>query len=301
MGDKMHERLNKCPLCKSGHFLNYSTIKDWAVSKEEFILCECQDCKLIFTNPRPTEEKIGSYYEFPEYYSHQDESKGLIQGIYNQIRKINISKKYNLISSLGTDKSILDIGCGTGELLKHFQEKSWNVTGVEPNKNARQLAKKKLESKVYKSLKKVAEDRSFDIISLFHVLEHVHDLRKSLKKILTILKSDGYIILALPNHQSKDAKKYKNYWAGWDVPRHLYHFDPESVKNLAEKYNLEIVAQKPMIFDSYYASLLSEKYQAPNSGNLTNLMRSFFEGMKSNKEAKKSGNYSSILYILSKK
>ncbi|TFV95705.1 class I SAM-dependent methyltransferase [Algoriphagus kandeliae] len=297
----MHERLNKCPLCKSGHFLNYSTIKDWAVSKEEFILCECQDCKLIFTNPRPSEKQIGTYYEFPEYYSHQDESKGLIQRIYNQIRRINITKKYKLISSLGTDKSILDIGCGTGELLRYFQEKNWEVNGVEPNKKARSLAKEKLGENVYKSLKKVPENHSFDIISLFHVLEHVHDLRKSLKKIIKLLKSDGYIILALPNHQSKDAKKYKNFWAGWDVPRHLYHFDPESVRQLAKQFDLEIVNQKPMIFDSYYASLLSEKYQDPNSGNLKNLMQSFFEGMQSNQEAKKSGNYSSILYILSKK
>ncbi|WP_290508263.1 class I SAM-dependent methyltransferase [Algoriphagus sp.] len=295
------ERLTKCPLCKSGHFLNYSSIKDWAVTQEDFILCKCQDCQLIFTNPRPDEKQIGTYYEFPEYYSHQDESKGLVQKIYNQVRKINISKKYHLIHKLNTGKSILDIGCGTGELLNFFKAKGWQVVGIEPNKKARRLAKEKLDDNVFKNLKKIPEKEQYDVITLFHVLEHIHGLRKALKNIINHLKSNGYIILALPNHQSSDAKKYAEFWAGWDVPRHLYHFGPETVDYLAKQYELEILEQKSMVFDSYYASLLSEKYQNKSAANFNHLVQAFISGVKSNKQAKTTGNYSSILYILRKK
>ncbi|TDK44123.1 class I SAM-dependent methyltransferase [Algoriphagus formosus] len=297
----MLKRLNKCPLCKSGHFLNYQTIKDFSVSQEDFILCHCQECNLIFTNPRPGKKSIAKYYEFDEYYSHSDDSNSLISKIYNQVRQINIKKKYKLISSLGTDKSILDIGCGTGELLKFFQSKNWKVSGIEPSKTARKLAEEKLKVQIDEKLENIPSSEKFDIITLFHVLEHVHGLRKAVKSVINLLKSDGYILIALPNHQSPDALKYKEYWAGWDVPRHLYHFDTKSFDNLANKFNLQIVERYPMTFDSYYVSLLSEKYLNPENQNLTSLAKSFISGLNSNLKAKESGNYSSILYILKKK
>lgn len=297
----MLKRLNKCPLCKSGHFLNYQTIKDFAVSQEDFILCHCQKCDLIFTNPRPAKKSIAKYYEFDEYYSHSDDSNSLISKIYNQVRQINIRKKYKLINSLGTDKSILDIGCGTGELLKFFQSKNWKVSGIEPSKTARKLAEEKLKVQIKDKLENIPSSEKFDIITLFHVLEHVHGLRKAVKNIINLLKSNGYILIALPNHQSPDALKYKEYWAGWDVPRHLYHFDQNSFYNLAGIFDLEIVSKVSMTFDSYYVSLLSEKYLNHSGQYFKNLSNSFFSGLKSNLKAKKSGNYSSILYILKKK
>lgn len=299
--NKKIERLTKCPLCKSGLFLNHTEITDFAVSKESFILCKCTKCQLVFTNPRPTETAIQPYYDFPEYYSHNNEGKSLTSVIYGQVRNLAISKKYKLVESLNTEKSILDIGCGTGDFLKYVQDKGWTVKGLEPNKKARTQASEKLGVKVLKSLEKLDEKQKFGVITLFHVLEHIHELKKGLKYIINSLLSNGYIIIAVPNHESKDAEKYGKYWAGWDVPRHLYHFNDSSIEYLAEKYDLEIIDKKPMVFDSYYVSLLSEKYQNPEASVISNYSKSVIAGFKSNRAASKSGNYSSNLYILRKK
>ncbi|WP_297336419.1 class I SAM-dependent methyltransferase [Algoriphagus sp.] len=297
----MLERLNKCPLCKSGHFLNDREITDHAVSKENFIICKCTQCQLLFTNPRPTQEEIEPYYEFPEYYSHQNSTTTFTEKIYNRVRKINIHKKIKLIESLVPKGSILDYGCGTGSLLFAFKTRGWVVEGIEPNKSARKLASKTTGQKINKSLDPKHYNSTFDIITLFHVLEHIHELRKGIKGIKKSLKKNGYLLLAVPNHQSYEAKKYKDFWAGWDVPRHLYHFSQTSMQNLAEEFGFTIVETKPMIFDSYYVSLLSEKYQKPNGNLASHYLKALTTGWKSNQGAKETQEYSSLLYLLKKK
>lgn len=297
----MLERLNKCPLCKSGHFLNDREIIDLAVSKESFILCKCTQCQLLFTNPRPRQEEIGPYYEFPQYYSHQDTNSTLTEKIYNQIRKINIQRKIKLIESLIPNGSILDFGCGTGHLLAALKASGWSIQGIEPNKKARKIASEITQEKIVKSLDLLDLDKTVDIITLFHVLEHVHELRKTLKKLKKSLNKNGYLLLAVPNHQSYDAEKYQRYWAGWDVPRHLYHFSQKSMENLADEFNFTIQEIKPMIFDSYYVSLLSEKYKNPESNLLSNYIKALSTGWKSNQLANSSKQFSSLLFILKKK
>ncbi len=293
--------MTKCPLCKSGLFLNHIEVTDYAVSKETFILCKCTQCQLVFTNPRPSEDAIQPYYDFPEYYSHGNENKSLTSFLYSQVRKIAIKNKYKLVDSLNSSHSILDIGCGTGDFLSYLQKQGWQVQGIEPNKKARHQAQEKLGIKVSKSIDKLEEDGKFGVITLFHVLEHIHSLKKGLKYIIKSLLSNGYILIAVPNHESQDAKNYGAYWAGWDVPRHLYHFNDASIEYLAQKYDLQLVDKKPMVFDSYYVSLLSEKYQNPKSSIVSTYMKSIMQGYKSNQAAGKSGIYSSNLYILQKK
>ncbi len=188
----MPERLTKCPLCKSGHFLNHIEITDYAVSKSSFVLCRCSECQLVFTNPRPTSEEIGTYYDFPEYYSHQDQSKNLTQWIYQRVRNYSISKKVEIIEQFVEEGKLLDYGCGTGEFLYEASINHWKVVGIEPNEKARIQANKKLGGKVIASIDDLKKDSLFDVITLFHVLEHIHDLRKTVKKILTHLKSGGY-------------------------------------------------------------------------------------------------------------
>ncbi|MFC5626763.1 class I SAM-dependent methyltransferase [Algoriphagus winogradskyi] len=299
----MLERLTKCPLCKSGHFLNSEEIKDFAVSQESFIICNCTKCGLKFTNPRPTEDTIGPYYDFPEYFSHEDKAKNLTQLVYHKVRKYAVSQKVKHLNSLKPSKGkYLDYGCGTGELLTKAKESGWKVKGIEPNEKARNLANSKVDGKVYASIDELPKGSSFEIITLFHVLEHVHSLRKTVKKIINHLNSDGYIIIAVPNPESHDAKKYLEHWAGWDVPRHLYHFNHKSIVSFGEIFDLQLVKQMPMNFDSYYVSLLSEGYINPNQSLVQKYWKAIMSGKKSNSEARKTaGNYSSNIFVFQKK
>ncbi|WP_232424842.1 class I SAM-dependent methyltransferase [Algoriphagus resistens] len=303
MEDKMLEKLTKCPLCKSGHFLNYQEIKDFAVSQKSFLICNCTNCGLKFTNPRPTEETIAPYYDFPEYFSHDDKAKNLTQFIYQKVRNYTTSQKLKHLTSLKPLKgSYLDYGCGTAELLAKAENKGWKVTGIEPNEKAKKLAETKIDGKVYQSINDLPKESSFDIITLYHVLEHIHLLRKTVKKLLKHLKSDSYIVIAVPNPDSPDAIKYGKQWAGWDIPRHLYHFNHQAIKSFEEIFDLQLTNEIPMIFDSYYVSLLSEGYTYPDQSTLKKYWKAIVSGKKSNKEAAKSaGNYSSNLFVFKKK
>ena len=298
----MAERLTKCPLCKSGLFLNYKEIVDHAVSKETFIICKCQNCSLLFTNPRPKEEKIGPYYDFPEYYSHEKNNKNLTQLIYNKVRNYAVLQKVKLISELKEPGKLLDYGCGTGEFLQAAELKGWTIKGIEPTEKARNQANQILDGKVLENIELLEDKKKFDVITLFHVLEHIHTLRKTTKKIIKHLKSDGYILIAVPNPTSFDALKYRENWAGWDVPRHLYHFDETAITNFEQIFDLELVRTVPMPFDSYYVSLLSEGYTKPKQNLISKYLNAVKSGWESNKIAKgHSGKYSSNLFIFKKK
>jgi len=303
LDDKLIERLSKCPLCKSGLFLNSLEVKDHAVTKETFIICNCTNCGTKFTNPRPKAEHIGKYYDFPEYYSHDDSSKTLTQFIYQTVRKIATKRKVSLINSL-TDKKgkLLDYGCGTGEFIHQAKIDGWNVTGIEPNDKARNLATDKISKNALPSLNDLGSSQTFDVITLFHVLEHVHKLRKTVKSLLNHLKSSGYILIAVPNPSSYDAIKYDTNWAGWDVPRHLYHFNSDAMDSFQKIFDLELVDLKKMSFDSYYVSLLSESYENPANSTFLTYTKAILTGYKSNSAAKGiAGNYSSNIYIFKKK
>ena len=297
----MSERLIKCPLCKSGNILNHLLVKDHAVSKKEFTLCRCGDCELLFTNPRPTEEEIGPYYDFKEYYSHEDQVRSFTQWLYQKIRKSSIQRKVGLIESLVKNGSLLDYGCGTGEFLQEAKKQHWSVQGIEPSDKARAQALGKLPSEVIATLGELPDDAAYDVITLFHVLEHIHSLRKTVKSLVNHLKSNGYVIIAVPNPESADAAHYGKDWAGYDVPRHLYHFSQKSMTTFQDQFGLELVRIEPMIYDSYYVSLLSEGYKNPSSGIITRYVKAFLEGSRSNRKAGKPGNYSSNIYIFKKK
>lgn len=265
------------------------------------MLCQCSKCELIFTNPRPEQIDIQSYYESEDYISHQNKSNNLTNLLYKTVRFYTIRQKVNWLNTYNENKgSLLDIGCGTGYFLKAAQKSEWKVTGVEPNKTARNLAKDK-GLKVYNKLEKIDDKKSYNCISLFHVLEHVHELRKTIKKLLQHLDDNGALMIAVPNYSSLDAQHYAEYWAAWDVPRHLYHFNQSSMEYLATEFKLKIEDILPMKFDSYYVSLLSEKYSNPDQPFIKQLINGFNKGMESNKWAKENNNnFSSLLFILKK-
>ena len=290
----MYEKLEKCPVCKNKLFDNYMICTDYSVSGESFALVKCQSCKLVFTNPRPSEKNLSKYYKSDQYISHTDKGNSLLNIVYKLVRKYTLSKKNALITSVNSRTGVLlDYGCGTGDFVKTASNKGWQAFGFEPNNDAKSIAVKKNKDFI---LNKISDTKSdFDIITAWHVVEHISDLRKTVKTLIGKLKKDGHLIVAVPNHKSYDAQYYKEHWAAYDLPRHLYHFDQDSMTYLVESLKAKVVDIKPMIFDSYYVSLLSEKYLKKNS-----FLNAFKIGFLSNRKAKITSEYSSLIYIIRK-
>ena len=268
--------------------------KDYLVSQENFNLIFDKESDMLITEPQP--KNLEKYYDPKNYISHSDEKNSFIEKVYQQVKKITLNKKVKLIDQYSLDeKSLLDIGCGTGEFLAYAKNKNWNTVGVEVNQNARNKASNK-NLKIYKSLEDLP-NRQFNIISLWHVLEHLPNLNEKISLIKTKLDDNGTLIIAVPNYKSYDAKHYKEFWAAYDTPRHLWHFSQDAIKILFEKHNFKVTKTLPMYFDSFYVSLLSEKYKNGKS----NYLKAFYRGLMSNIKAKSNGEYSSLIYILKKK
>jgi 2-polyprenyl-3-methyl-5-hydroxy-6-metoxy-1,4-benzoquinol methylase len=295
----MYERLTKCPLCKSELFINQLVVKDHAISKESFIICTCQNCDLWFTNPRPDERSISQYYDNTNYISHQNSGKNFTDLIYHAIRTYTLKQKLNWVNKkLNKKGRILDYGCGIGLLPKTFIRDGWDACGIEPNEKAAAIANKEHGIKIIPTIKDLDKEKKFDAITLFHVLEHVHKLNKTFTALLKRLKKRGLMFVAVPNRESRDALTFEENWSAYDVPRHLYHFNKDSINYLTQKHNCKVVDTIPMVFDSYYVSLLSHKY----SGSKNKYWRAIKSGYLSNKQAKKhNNNYSSLLFVIRKK
>jgi 2-polyprenyl-3-methyl-5-hydroxy-6-metoxy-1,4-benzoquinol methylase len=288
--------IKNCPICDGTHFSFWRKGIDHNVSGNLFTIVECTSCDFRFTNPRPTEKTIGNYYKSENYVSHSGTKKGIVNKIYHLVRNRSIIKKEQLISSLSTSKNMLDVGCGTADFLSHCKNKGWQVTGVEPDQHARELALKNhqliIEDACYLSR---LEDEQFDVITLWHVLEHIYNLQEDINTFKRLLKKGGYLVIAVPNCSSHDADYYQEDWAALDLPIHLYHFRPNDIKNISEKHGFELVQILPMTYDAYYISMLSEKYRKGN------ILKGFWRGFISNMKAKKnSTTYSSQIYILKK-
>lgn len=270
---------------------HYQTVKDNSVSKEVFELLHDEDLDMLITSPQPKGTELSKYYESDDYISHTDGKRSIFEKAYHFIKNIALKNKLNLVNSLQKKGKLLDIGAGTGDFLLTAKNDGWNVIGVEPSEKARSIAAKKgIE------LKPVADfdDHSFDIITMWHVLEHVPDLQNQIKELKRLLKPNGAIIIAVPNFKSYDAKYYGEFWAAYDTPRHLWHFSKKAIKKLFQNENIELVKILPMKFDSFYVSLLSEKYK---TGKM-NFIKAFFIGLKSNWKAKEKFEYSSHIYVL---
>ncbi len=292
----MFEKLSDCPSCQSTNLQNHMICKDHSISQEDFALVKCQDCNLVFTNPRPDLSNINRYYQSDQYISHSNQGQGLLGIVYKLVRWFALKNKLRLISKLSSTRSLLDYGCGTGYFLKTAINSRWSVEGVEPNKTARDHANDSLPITVSESLSEINQKKKFSIITLWHVLEHVHDLNLIFNELIQRLDKKGKIILALPNHKSLDAQHFSNYWAGYDVPRHLYHFDQHSIKSFTKRHGMKVERVLPMKFDSYYVSFLSNKYKFCTNKYFISIIN----GYKSNSYGQKTGDYSSLIYILTK-
>lgn len=292
----MVETISICPLCNSTSLKKFLEAKDYTSSKETFTIVKCINCEFTLTNPRPPATEIGKYYLSDKYISHTGGGKTIFDKVYLTARNFTLKWKFELLNKYQKSGNLLDFGCGTGEFLAHCQRRKWNITGVEPSENARVKAGQNIGKPVASNLNEV-DNEQFDAITLWHVLEHLHELESDLRKIVALLKEDGTIFIAVPNHQSPDAKYYKKFWAGYDVPRHLWHFSKDTMNRLFEKVGLQMIEIKPMKMDAFYVSLLSEAYQNPQASKLSNARNAFLQGVKSNRAAKVNNNYSSLVYI----
>ncbi|MGM0647961.1 MAG: class I SAM-dependent methyltransferase [Bacteroidota bacterium] len=291
------QKINECPICGHNQQKEFLKSQDWFLSQQEFVIEQCEKCGFLFTNPRPSDDDLGGYYKSEAYISHSNSGQGIVNQVYKLVRGYTVKQKYKVVRMFKPGRRILDIGCGTGELLNFFKESNWEVRGIEPDADARAFAKKEYDLPVdQEDALDQMDDNSFDVITMWHVLEHVAGLNKRMRTIRRLLKDDGVVVIAVPNPEAFDAQYYGKYWAAYDLPRHLYHFKKQDIRKLAVKHQMFVKHVFPMKFDSFYVSMLSEKYKRGS----VNYWKAFFTGLKSNYKAAKTQNYSSLIYILGK-
>jgi len=302
--NKLH--YSRCPICNSTAINPLLTVKDHSVSKEEFVIWQCSHCSLRFTQDGPDQESVGTYYQSSDYISHSNTSKGLINKLYQKVRKHTLNQKAKLVIGYTKQKGrILDFGAGIGAFLNTMKEKGWEVKGIEPDAGARQQSMNLFDLEIADdhALTELSDD-NFDAITLWHVLEHIHQLHETIDRLKALLRLNGKIFIAVPNYESLDASVYKLYWAAYDVPRHLYHFTPKAMEVLMKEHGLKIIAKKPMWFDSFYISLLSSRYKNTrhaNSEGKPNWLGAVFNGLRSNLQTLlNEDRCSSIIYIIEK-
>jgi 2-polyprenyl-3-methyl-5-hydroxy-6-metoxy-1,4-benzoquinol methylase len=294
--------IKKCPICHGIDLPTHLKCTDNAVSHETFEILRCTNCELLITNPRPDDQDLEKYYLSHTYTSHFRRGKSLLDRVYLLARSFTLKWKISLLEQHHARKkgSLLDFGCGVGEFIRQAAEIGWQSRGVEPSEIARKNADPTVSECIVPTLQDIGTDEArFDVITAWHVVEHVSDLNHTIQTLRQLLKDDGTIFIAVPNHNSWDARHYKSYWAAYDVPRHLWHFNVNSMTRLLHAHSLSVANIVPMRLDAFYVSLLSEKYKS-NGMFFSGLAKSAINGMRSNLSAGKEMDYSSLIYIVKK-
>ena len=292
------EHIEKCPVCEQTIFSQKFFCEDYFVSHEKFPIYYCNACSFNFTQHIPGKDEINRYYETLDYVSHSNIKKGLINTIYHWVRKRMLWRKAKIVEKNQVSKHLLDVGCGTGHFAGTMQYRGWKTVGIEPAVEPAEFAKKNFNLTVKSSL--FADDFTenyFDVITLWHVLEHLPELNKSMEKLHQLLKDDGMLVIAIPNIKSYDAEKYQKYWAAYDVPRHIWHFSPETFRILATNHGFQVFNQKTMPFDAFYISMMSEKYKGTKLFVIKGIIAGIFSYIICLFNKNKS---SSLIYLLKK-
>lgn len=292
---------SNCPSCRCENIKPVMSAMDHTVSHETFAVWECERCGLRFTQDVPDEGSIGPYYRSDSYISHSNTKKGFVNNLYHMVRRETLAEKYRLVASATRLKQgkLLDIGAGTGAFVAYMQGCGWEVTGLEPDASARGVAWTDNQVQLLDAGQLFSlPQEGFDAITLWHVLEHVHDLHGYMEQLKKLIRRSGRIFIAVPNYTSYDARVYKENWAAYDVPRHLYHFSPAALQTLVVGHGLQLLGSQPMWYDSFYISMLSEKYRDAGRGNM---VRAGLTGLVSNVKAfVNKSRCSSLIYVISK-
>ena len=287
---------NFCPVCSNKELKPYLQLKDYFLTLEKFELLRCNQCGLLVTNPYPDKENAFAYYESKNYLSHQSKKFGFLAFLYSFSKKYTMRYKYKIATKGISKGKVLDIGCGIGDFLKQCKNKNWEINGIEPVNDAAAIAENKLRQKIFKpEYLPELNNRAYDLITFWHVLEHLHDLHQQLVQIKRVLKPTGRLVIALPNYESNDAIHYQEYWAAYDVPRHIFHFNQKALNLLLTNHGFVPEKQYPLYLDAYYVAVLSEKYKGRRG--ITLYLAAFLQATISNLKALNSGKYSSIVYV----
>jgi hypothetical protein len=280
------EVLEKCPSCGSHQISRFAEIPDYYFSKEVFEIFGCGECGLKFTQNRPTESEIGRYYDSSNYASHDSEKKtNLFSLAYKTARDYMLNQKFQLVRQFKPEwKIVLDYGTGEGYFTEFLLKKGKEAEGIEPSSLARENFKRRTGKTLYSTLEEIPADKKYDAITLWHVLEHIHLLSETMEKLVSHMQEKGIIVIAVPNQKSKDLADFGNYWAAWDVPRHLYHWDANSLSHFMKRLGLQIIYSSQLPLDPFYIGMISAKYQekGPISGLISGF-KSYFHG-KNNPE-----------------
>lgn len=292
---------DSCPLCKNATIRKRFTCKDHFATGETFDVMECPECGFVFTQGVPDESEIGRYYDSPTYISHSDTKKGLVNRIYHLVRSFMLRKKVKLVKRLTVLKNgkLLDYGAGTGYFARAMNDAGWDVTAIEKSEKAREFALKDYKTVIYPEEKLAEiEDKSLDVVTMWHVMEHIQDLDRIWEELFRIIDDTGIAIIAVPNCNSYDAKLYKENWAAYDVPRHLWHFTAGTIMRWAEKHGFIMERELTMPFDGFYISMMSESYR----GSRMHSVKGFWNGFKGwCAQSKKMSASSSIIYVFRKR
>ena len=278
---------------------SYLKLKDHSVSGDSFELIYDALKEMLFTHPKPPESELSNYYPSTDYISHTNQRKSLFDLLYHAVRYVSVRRKLRLLKPFQSQQAtLLDVGAGTGFFLRAAKKRGWTVTGLEPNSSARNLANIKAPNTVFDSdTLRTLPEKSFDVITLWHVLEHLPNLEDDIKIFQKLLKPNGRIVVAVPNFKSFDAEYFKGFWAAYDVPRHLWHFSQQSIPKIFSEVQVKLESTYPLVMDAYYVCLLSNKLKTGTH----QILNSFWVGLVSNIKALKSGEYSSLIYILKNK
>lgn len=290
------ENITTCPVCNGVDLEELISATDHTTTQETFSIKKCKVCLLGITTPRPTQLTISKYYQSEKYISHTGGNRNITDTLYRLARNQMFRWKKKIIERYHTQGTILDYGCGTGEFLTYMKDQHWNIAGIEPSELAKEKAKQNTKIEISDRLENLTI-REVDVITLWHVAEHLHDLNGVIQSLKTKLKKGGILCIAVPNYQSPDGNYYQSHWAGYDVPRHIWHFSKTSMTKLIQKNGMKLEAVKPMTLDAFYISYLSETYKFPDQSNLLSLAKGFITGLRSNWKASIETNHSSILYI----
>ena len=291
--------INRCPVCGHSSFKHFLNVPDWLVSKEVFELQQCEQCQFVFTANAPLEKDAGPYYNSEEYVEHSDTSSGLIYSVYHVARRAMLHYKYIKIKRLHAGKKLLDVGSGSGYFLNFMKKKGYNVTGVEISKKAVALCKKNFGIKAHSPSEFLEEklDTDYDIISLWHVFEHVYSYDAYFELFSKSLNNNGYLILALPNCDSQDARMNKSYWGAYDTPRHIWHFTSKTIELFAMGRGFKMIKKHRMPLDPFFNVMVSDSYKDKFTFLPLTLLKGLYSYIISLLNIEKS---SSIIYIFQK-